>query len=259
MLKSRCEKTTQVELSADVRGFPKLKTMTLEQTKKDNLLNEPSMPFASRRTPLWLLASFCASILIAVAVAVRRLFAIAHASQTGPPKMASLDAVFASHAALTLAHIVPAMVFVLLTPFVFLRRANAPWVDTLLFPLGAVVGVTAYAMSAYSIGGWLERSAVWFFNTIFLFSLAHAYRYMREGEHLQKRRWMTRGVGILLGIATTRPVMGIFFATSAQTHLQPQQFFGIAFWIGFSINTIAVELWLHSRRTSSQNEKLAAH
>ena len=59
-------------------------------------------------------------------------------------------------------------------------------------------------------------------------------------------RWMLRAVGILLGIATTRPVMGVFFATSRLTHLEPKQFFGIAFWIGFSINTIAIELWLRS-------------
>ena len=151
------------------------------------------------------------------------------------------------------------MAFVLLIPFVFLERTGVRWAEWLLFPLGAVVGVTAYAMSAYSVGGWLERSAVLFFNSLFLFSLMRAYRYMRAGEHLLKRRWMTRAVGILLGIATTRPVMAVFFATSAQTHLEPRQFFGIAFWIGFSINTIAVELWLHSARRQSQTERTAAH
>jgi hypothetical protein len=57
-------------------------------------------------------------------------------------------------------------------------------------------------------------------------------------------QWMARSIGILLGIATTRPVMGIFFATSRLTHLEPKQFFGIAFWMGFSINTIVVERWL---------------
>jgi hypothetical protein len=161
--------------------------------------------------------------------------------------MATLDAAFASHTALTLAHILPAIAFVLLTPVVLLRRSDAVWPQRLLFALGAVVGVTAYAMSSYSIGGWVERSAVLFFNSLFLFSLAQAYWYMRRGESLQKMRWMWRAVGILLGIATTRPVMGIFFATSRLTHLEPSQFFGIAFWIGFSINTILVELWLRSR------------
>ena len=209
--------------------------------------------------PLWLVAGFWASIVIAVAVVVRRLVAIVHPSQAAPPRMVALDAVFASHSALTLAHIVPAMAFVLLTPFVFLRRTGAPWAERLLFPLGAVVGLTAYAMSAYSVGGWVERSAVFFFNSLFLFSLARSYRYMRAGEQLLKRRWMTRAVGVLLGIATTRPVMGVFFATSALTHLEPSQFFGIAFWIGFSINAIAVELWLHFRAHQSRTERIAAH
>jgi len=51
--------------------------------------------------------------------------------------------------------------------------------------------------------------------------------------------------------------MGIFFATSPLTHLAPKQFFGIAFWIGFSINTVVVELWLRSLEGQSQIERMA--
>jgi len=196
-------------------------------------------------TPI-LKVGFWACTVVAVAVVLRRLVALGHPSQINP-QLAALDAAFASHTALTLAHILPAMAFVLLTPVVLLRRPAAVWPQRLLFELGAVVGVTAYAMSAYSVGGWVERSAVLFFNSLFLFSLGRAYWYMRRGESLQKMRWIWRAVGILLGIATTRPIMGIFFATSRLTHLEPSQFFGIAFWIGFSVNTIIIELWLRSR------------
>jgi hypothetical protein len=160
--------------------------------------------------------------------------------------LATFDATFASHTALTLAHILPAMAFVLLAPIVLLVRSGAMWPQRLLFALGAAVGVTAYAMSGYAIGGWVERSAVLFFNSLFLFSLARAYWYMRLGDPLRKMRWLSRTIAILLGIATTRPIVGIFFATRGWTHLEPSQFFGIAFWIGFSINTIVVELWLRS-------------
>jgi hypothetical protein len=196
--------------------------------------------------PRWLKAGFWVCVVIAVAVVLRRVVALAHPAQGASP-IAALDAVFASHAALTLAHILPAMAFVLLAPFVLSRRYGALWVKRLFYPLGAVVGVTAYAMSVYSVGGWVERSAVLFFNSLFLFSLARAYGLMRRGEAVETMRWTLRAVGILLGIATTRPVMGVFFATSRLTHLEPGQFFGIAFWIGFSINTIAVELWLRSQ------------
>jgi hypothetical protein len=54
--------------------------------------------------------------------------------------------------------------------------------------------------------------------SLFLFSLFRAW-YLRR-EPASSLRWLTRAIGILLGIATTRPVMGIFFASSA-THLTP--------------------------------------
>jgi len=197
---------------------------------------------------LWLRTGFWACIVISVAVVLRRVLALAYPPRSAPPQMAGLDAAFASHAALTLVHILPALLFVSVAPLVVFRvPANAVWPERLIFPLGVVVGVTAYAMSVYSTGGWVERSAVLLFNSLFLFSLFRAYWHMRRGERILKRRWMLRAIAILLGIATTRPVMGIFFATSALTHLAPNQFFGIAFWIGFSINTAVIEFWLRSR------------
>lgn len=203
---------------------------------------------AMHAAPRWLLVGFWSCIVIAAAVVIRRTVALAHPSQAAPPQLAALDQVFASHATLTLAHILPALAFVLMSPFfVFRRSAEMTWPDYVLFPLGGVVGITAYAMSVFSVGGWLERSAVLLFNTLFLFSLFRAYQYMRRGEPFAKRRWMIRAIAILLGIATTRPVMGIFFATSRLTHLAPNQFFGIAFWIGFSINTLLVEFWFRGK------------
>lgn len=202
----------------------------------------------TRAAPAWLRTGFWVCIVIAVAVVIRRLFALANPSAAGASPMAGLDTAFANHAALTLAHILPALVFVILAPIVVFRKApRFAWADQLLFPVGAIVGLTAYAMSSYAVGGWLERSAVLFFNTLFLFSLFRAFRYQQKGDLWRKRRWLVRAIVILLGIATTRPVMGVFFATSRLTHLEPNQFFGMAFWIGFSINMVIVELWL--RRT----------
>ncbi len=206
----------------------------------------------SAAPPAWMRAGFWVCIVIAVAVVLRRLVALAHPSQSAPPQLAQLDAVFRSHAVLTLAHILPALAFVLVAPLIYLPRfSGVVWPERLLFPLGAIVGITAYSMSAYAVGGWVEISAVLFFNTLFLYSLFRARGYSRRGDDLLKRRWLTRAIAILLGIATTRPVMGVFFATSVLTHLTPQQFFGFAFWIGFSINTVAVELWLRSSKSQA--------
>jgi hypothetical protein len=189
---------------------------------------------------------------IALAAALRRFISLLHPSQTGPAAMASLEQSFASHAALAFAHIISATAFVLVAPLVLFRAPKSGLWERLIFPLGAIVGITAYAMSIPAFGGWVERSAVLFFNSVFLFSMARAYFYARGGDSFQKMRWLSRAVGILLGIATTRPVMGIFFATSRLTHLEPRQFFGLAFWIGFSINAIIVEVWLRSGRQTAE-------
>ena len=208
-----------------------------------SVLNIDSTASIKGSAPSWLMTCFWVCIVIALAAAARRFVALARPSGTASV-MSGLDATFASRTTLTLAHIIPATVFVVLAPWVLFRASDKRWLERVLLLLGVMVGLTAYAMSIDAFGGWVERSAVLFFNSLFLFSIARAFMYAQAGADLQKRRWLTRAVGILLGIATTRPVMGVFFATSRLTHLEPKQFFGIAFWIGFSINTIIIEMWL---------------
>lgn len=205
------------------------------------------------RFPRWLRIGFWISFVISLAVVLRRLVALAYPSPTGPSPGMALDTAFASHATLTLAHIIPAAVFVLLIPSVLLAKTNPSGFEKPFYLLGAIVGLTAYAMSLHAIGGWIERSAVLVFDSLFLFSLGISYRYMQSHQRALQFQWLLRAIGILLGIATTRPVMVVFFATSKVTHMQPNQFFGIAFWIGFSINTILIELWLRSQIQNSSH------
>jgi uncharacterized membrane protein YsdA (DUF1294 family) len=160
--------------------------------------------------------------------------------------MAELEAAISSHAALTAAHIVPAAVFVLCSVFVLARISVARPVQWLFFVSGWITGLTAYAMSFNAFGGWIERSAVIVFDTWFLYSLTYAYRLFLKNERAQQKKWSIRAVGVLLGIAATRPVVGIFFATQSVTHLVPRQFFGMAFWVGFLINTGITEAWLRT-------------
>ena len=81
---------------------------------------------------------------ISVAVVLRRTVALTHPPQSAPPQLAALDATFASHAALTFAHILPALTFVVLAPFLYMRRfAGVAWPKRLLFPLGAGLFVSS--------------------------------------------------------------------------------------------------------------------
>ena len=223
-------------------------------------LPQPGSPPQIAGSPLWLRIGFWACVVIGAAAVIRRIIALAAPAHNGPPQMAALDDAFASHAVLTLAHIVPAILFVLLAPFaVFERFGSLRWPESILFPLGAIVGLTSYAMTAYSIGGWTERSAIYLFDSLFLYSLSRAFVYRQRGEAILKRRWLLRSIAILLGVATARPVMGVFFATSRLTHLTPRQFFGIAMWIGFSINLLVFEVWIRSAdRRSPAHESAQA-
>jgi hypothetical protein len=208
-------------------------------------LQQDSTPTIQVRAPHWLMICFWVCIVIAVAAAARRFLALVRPSGTGSLN-SELDATFASRTTLTLAHIIPATAFVVLAPFVLFRPSGNRWLERVLLLLGSMVGISAYAMSIDAIGGWTERTAVLVFNSLFLFSMIRSFMYGQAGAVISKRRWLVRAVGILLGIATTRPLVGIFFATSRFTHLAPNQFFGIAFWMGFSVNTIVVEMWLRS-------------
>ncbi|MBV9405748.1 MAG: hypothetical protein JO211_10420, partial [Acidobacteriaceae bacterium] len=67
------------------------------------------------RHPPWLLAGFWICVVIAIGVVLRRLVELIRPSQGSPPEMASLDAIFSSHAVLTATHIIPAAIFVLLS------------------------------------------------------------------------------------------------------------------------------------------------
>src|SRR5436309_5010543 len=128
-------------------------------------MNSHAGPGTAHR-PTWLLSGFWILVFISIAVVVRRLFALAHPIMGSSP-MGSLDADFSSHAWLTVLHIVPAALFVIASTAILLRPTQTYWLKWPFFTLGAITGITAYAMNAYAIGGWVERSAVLVFDTWF--------------------------------------------------------------------------------------------
>ena len=209
------------------------------------------------QNPVWTRPVLYILCFIATAAALRRIVAlliVSTSSRAG--QYADLDATFAARKGLTLAHIIPALAFVLLLPLWFSvrMRTNEPAhrrLTWLLFPLGFVVGFTAIPMVANPVGGVTELSAIIVFDGIFLFSFARAFQlFLKLKPHY--REWMLRAIAVLLGIATTRPIMGVFFATARLTHLEPNQFFGIAFWIGFGVTYLAGEWYLRKHPVELQ-------
>jgi len=192
-------------------------------------------------------------VLIGLAAAARRAFVL-----IVPPSAprfaagAALDAGFASHRLLTFAHILPASLLFVLMPLQFVRRIRMRypdlhrWGGRLVIVLGFMVAISALIMSTtMSIGGVTEQTATTLFAVLFLVFLSVGFQNIRRGRIARHREWMIRAFGVSLGIATTRPIVGAFFAAR---RLSPQEFFGIAFWLGFTLTLSGAEVYIRTHR-----------
>jgi uncharacterized membrane protein len=212
----------------------------------------------ANKTPRFLWSAVISLALIGVAVASRRALVLldpARFAGNFPPARA-LDEVFAAHRSLTLVHIIPGFFFMVLGPLQFAKNIRSRflrfhrWSGRIFVASGLVIGFTAIWMSLgiTSIGGVNQAAATLLFAILFLFSLGKAFLHIHRREIPQHREWMLRAFAIGLAVATIRPIIGVFFATSRFTHLTPQEFFGTAFWIGFTLQLLAAESWIHYTR-----------
>src|SRR4030088_1819650 len=209
---------------------------------------------AKKRTTRWVWAGVIFLVVIGIEAAKRRALVLFWPEQFGGkfPPAEAMDSGFALHLALTMVHIIPGALFMILAPLQFVPAIRAKhlsfhrWSGRLLFISGLVIGISALVMSyTMNIGGANETAATTLFAILFLFCLIKAYRHIRRKEVAQHREWVIRMFGIGLGVATTRPIVGIFFAFRKLT---PHEFFGIAFWLGFTITFLAAEAWINYTR-----------
>jgi uncharacterized membrane protein len=197
-------------------------------------------------------------VVIGVAAATRRTIVLFFPGNLGggaSSPAAALDTGFARHTALTLIHILPGAVFLMLAAVQFMpsvRRKHLQfhrWSGRFLVVLGLVIGVSALVMSyKMNIGGPNETAATTLFGIVFLICLIKAYLHIRRKEVARHREWMIRAYAVGLGVATTRPIVGMFFAFR---RLTPHEFFGIAFWLGFTTTFLAAEAWIDFTRNRS--------
>lgn len=168
------------------------------------------------------------------------------------PAPGSFDAGYAEWPWLTVAHIVPGMLFLALAPLQFVRRIRSRHLAVhrrsgrLLVGLGALIGVTALVMGfVLGFGGPLETSANTIFGAFFLYALGRAFYHVRRGEIAEHREWMIRMFAIALAITTMRPLVGLFFAL---TDWEFGRILGVVFWLAFLLHAAAAELWIRSTR-----------
>ena len=211
------------------------------------------MPVSKRASRiLWCTVIFL--VVIGVAAVTRRTLVLFWPGKFGghASPAAALDAGFARHMLLTLIHILPGGLFLTLASLQFapsIRQKHLRlhrWMGRVLVVCGLIIGLSALVMSyTMNIGGPNETAATTLFAIVFLVCLIKGYVHIRRKEVERHREWMIRAYGVGLGVATTRPIVGMFFAFR---RLSPHEFFGIAFWLGFTITFLAAEAWVDYTR-----------
>src|SRR5207249_2067076 len=110
-----------------------------------------------------------------VAAVVRRMLLLVVSPSTAVGSSAGFDEGFARHPLLTMIHIVPGLLFVVLGPLQFVRtlRTRRPalhrWIGRVVLASGLIIGISALVMSPQiAIGGINEMAATILFAILFL-------------------------------------------------------------------------------------------
>ena len=153
--------------------------------------------------------------LIGIAAAVRRTLIVENIiASFSPPKYPHFDSGFSKHPLLTLIHIIPGTLFMISGPLIFIKKIQAH--HFLLYKWIRIL----FFISAYLTG--ISALAI---------------------------SWTVAIDGVNETAAAT--LFGLFFALSS---LSPHEFFGIAFWIGFTIHLIVTEAWIRNTRSNNPSE-----
>ena len=186
-------------------------------------------------------------VFIGLAAASRR-FMILLAPPVGNPSFAAaaaLDAGFAAHRLLTLVHVLPAFFFYGTYSF-SVRRGYSRTARRRASLVGASAarargrhrGVRAHHEFHHEHRRRKRNSRHYSLRSFALVFLGLGYLNIRRHRVDLHRQWMIRAFGVALGVATTRPIIGAFFAAR---RLSPHEFFGAAFWLGFTTTLLAAE------------------
>ena len=161
----------------------------------------------------------------------------------------------AAHPRLTLLHILPGAVFLLLAPVQFASRVRRRyarlhrWSGRFLLVTAVGASLSAFYFGLrMPYGGPAEAAAIALFGGLFLVALGLAFRAIRRGDVERHREWMLRAFAIALGIATARIVMPVLDLALTPAGLPPPGVFSLSIWTGWTGTLIVAELWIRRTR-----------
>ncbi len=197
---------------------------------------------------------------IGAGVAIERCRSVLDVLGGSPaPAAGSYEASFAERPIVTLLHVLPGLVFMVLGPFQFVPGLRAKylsahrWSGRILVGAGVVAGITALVLAFRAFGGPLETAATAVFAPFFLFSLGKAWRHIRRREVAAHREWMIRAFAIGLAVASMRPLGGLAMVTTGRPLADV---LGVVFWLAFLLHWLVAEVWIRRSRGGARSGRL---
>ena len=213
------------------------------------------------RPALWCGVAILAAI--GIAAAVGRAVSVAHGGlaydqirQWVPAETVQetyeFDRWFAAYPVLTLLHVVPGGIFLILAPFQFSSRIRTRHLrfhrraGRVIMLAALTTGLSGLLLGAmFPYGGPVAASAVFVSGALFLVAVIRAFVAIRRHDVASHREWMIRMFSIGIGISTIRVVgLALFVITGARF----QEMAGLSFWIGWVLTFGAAELWIRHTR-----------
>jgi uncharacterized membrane protein len=171
------------------------------------------------------------------------------------------DGRFAAHPVLTLLHVLPGGIFLVLAPFQFSSRIRSRhirfhrWSGRALILAGLLAASTGlYFGILMPYGGLAESAIIVLVAGLFLTAVARAFVAIRKHQVARHREWMIRAFAVAIGVSTVRIVAGLYDMALAPAGVRPAEIFVLSLWTGWVLTLGAAELWIrytrpHGRRS----------
>lgn len=158
----------------------------------------------------------------------------------------------ARHRSLTLLHVVPGALVLLLAPLQFVGRirrryvAYHRWAGRLILTAVAISGVAGLVFGFFfPFAGAGERLVTTLVGIGFLYCAIRAWLNIRWRRPAQHREWMLRMYAIAIGIATVRLVS---FTTAFIPGISVRDAFVLSLWVGWALSLGVAEFWIRRTR-----------
>jgi uncharacterized membrane protein len=183
--------------------------------------------------------------------------ALGHADSSVPYReedLAEVDDKFGGHRLITLLHVVPGGLFLLLAPIQFIPAIRNRFIRAhrrlgrVLIIAALISGAAGLFFGLYRpIGGIREAIGIAMFGGFLFLSATRGYFAIRKGDVVRHREWMIRAFATALAISTVRMVAVALDVARVWVN-DPRWLFVLSIWSGWLITLAMAEIWIRYSR-----------